>query len=52
MDINSWRKSLIPGQWVDVKNSKNEWCLAYIAELKNDNFFIRYDGYTPKSSEV
>jgi len=52
MRITDWRNGLKPKLWIDVKDSKGNWLLASISDVKNDHAYITYDGFDKDTSEV
>ena len=39
------KRRLIKGQWVDVKDTINEWLEAQVIDVKDNKAFIHYNGW-------
>lgn len=50
-DVN--KRKLVPGQWVDVKDTVEQWLEAQVLEVKDDNsaVYIHYNGWGNRWNE-
>lgn len=49
-----WKKKIELGTWLDVKDTKDSWCLASVVGFvsSNNKIIVLFDGWIPKYKEV
>jgi hypothetical protein len=45
------KRKLVKGQWVDVKDTINQWLEAQVIDVQNNKVFIHYNGWGTRWDE-
>ena len=50
----NWRDHLVPGVFIDIKDSYKNWCLGYIEDFikAKNTIIVRFEGWLTKYNEV
>ena len=49
--FNYSKRRMVVGQWIDVKDTIDQWLEATILEIKDDQIYVHYNGWAPRWDE-